>query len=143
MNKIVFIKGAIHSSHISEIYELDKCFDSGAQILFTGKVRPDIINKKTILSIDFSAYEPMVEEQFKVIVEEIRSEYDLFSIFLYHSLGEVKANELCMAVFVSSAHRNIAFKVSKLLVEKVKSDLPVWGKEIFETGEYQWKENKI
>lgn len=143
MNEIKFIQGAINSSHIGEIYENDKSNNTGAQILFTGKVRPDIINGKIVSSIEFTAYEPMVEEQFKILVEEIKRKFDVFSITLLHSLGNVPANDLCMAVFVSSEHREVAYQASKVLVEKIKSDLPIWGKEIFETGEHQWKVNKM
>ncbi len=143
MGEIKFIQGAITATHISELYEADAHNNTGAQILFTGKVRPDVINGEKVSAIEFTAYEPMVEEQFKLIVEEIKSEFDVLSIFLFHSLGNIKANELCMAVFVSSAHRETAYKASKQLVEKIKTDLPIWGKEIFETGEHQWKVNKI
>ena len=143
MGEIKFIHGAISSTHINKLYELDNNNISGAQILFTGKVRPDVINDKRVSSIEFTAYEPMVEEQFKILVEEIKGKYDVFSILLVHSLGNVPANDLCMAVFVSSAHREVAYQASKVLVEKIKSDLPIWGKEIFETGENQLKVNKM
>jgi molybdopterin synthase catalytic subunit len=141
MNEIKFIQGAVNSNHIDKLYELDYNNISGAQILFTGKVRPDAINGKAVSSIEFTAYEPMVEEQFKILVEEIRRQFDILSITLLHSLGNVLVNELCMAVFVSSAHREVAYQASKAFVDKIKNDLPIWGKEFFETGEHQWKNN--
>lgn len=143
MDEIKFIQGAITATHISKLYDPDRNNNTGAQILFTGKVRPDIINGKTVSSIEFTAYEPMAEAQFKTLTEEITKEYEALSITLFHSLGNIKVNELCMAVFVSSAHRETAYKASRQLVEKIKTDLPIWGKEIFETGEHQWKVNKI
>jgi molybdopterin synthase catalytic subunit len=60
---------------------------------------------------------------------------------VYHSLGVVHAGEICLFVFTSSKHRKIAFDACEETVERIKKELPVWGKEIFAGGDYQWKEN--
>jgi molybdopterin synthase catalytic subunit len=28
------------------------------------------------------------------------------------------------------------------VVERIKKELPIWGKELFDDNQYQWKENK-
>ena len=60
---------------------------------------------------------------------------------IYHSLGEVKTGEICLFVFVSSPRRKEVFKALKYVVEKIKSEVPVFGKEIFEDASHQWKVN--
>ena len=58
---------------------------------------------------------------------------------LYHSLGNVRAGELCLFVFTSSKHRNNTVKACEEIVERIKSEVPVWGKESLENNEYVWK----
>jgi molybdopterin synthase catalytic subunit len=54
----------------------------------------------------------------------------------------VAAGEICLFVFTSSAHRKPAIDACTETVERIKAELPVWGKELFEDAGYQWKENK-
>jgi molybdopterin synthase catalytic subunit len=61
---------------------------------------------------------------------------------IYHSLGVVKAGEICLFVFTSSAHRKEAIDACEEVVNRIKAELPVWGKEIFENETHQWKQNK-
>ena len=60
---------------------------------------------------------------------------------IYHSLGIVQAGDICLFVFVSSPRRNVVFKALEYIVEAIKADVPVFGKEIFEDDTHQWKVN--
>jgi molybdopterin synthase catalytic subunit len=44
-------------------------------------------------------------------------------------------------VFTSAKHRKAAIDACAEVVEKIKDELPVWGKEVFEDETYQWKVN--
>jgi len=56
-------------------------------------------------------------------------------------LGTVNAGEICLFVFVSSPHRKIVFESLEYIVEEIKANVPVFGKEIFEDSSHQWKKN--
>jgi hypothetical protein len=56
-------------------------------------------------------------------------------------LGEVKVGEICLFVFTSSKHRKAAIDACEELVERIKKEVPVWGKEILENEKAVWKEN--
>jgi molybdopterin synthase catalytic subunit len=60
---------------------------------------------------------------------------------VHHSLGRVQAGEICLFVFTSSERRKAAQDACAVLVERIKAELPVWGKEIFADENYIWKEN--
>jgi molybdopterin synthase catalytic subunit len=60
---------------------------------------------------------------------------------IYHSLGKIAVGEICLFVFTSSKHRRAAIDACNELVERIKSELPIWGKEILDTDETQWKQN--
>ena len=60
----------------------------------------------------------------------------------YHSLGKVVVGEISLFVFTSSPHRKAAIEACNETVERIKAELPIWGKELFTDETYQWKENK-
>ncbi len=141
--KNIFQHGAIAPSLISEsIQKHSSKKDIGAHSIFLGQVRADEIDGKTVAAIEYTTYEEMALEKMSEIREEIFSKYELTCLHVHHSLGKVKAGEISLFVFASSAHRKAAIEACSEVVEKIKKELPVWGKEIFETEGYQWKENK-
>ena len=113
----------------------------GAHDIFLGQVRKDTIEGKDIQAIDYSCYEEMAEEKFQEIREAAFTKFDLTCMHIYHSLGKVKAGEICLFVFVSSAHRVAAFEACRWITEEIKANVPIWGKEIFEDETFVWKEN--
>jgi molybdopterin synthase catalytic subunit len=84
----------------------------------------------------------MALEQMAQIREDIFSKYPLSCMHVHHSLGTVNAGEICLFVFSSSAHRKAAIDSCEEIVERIKAELPVWGKEVFADNSYQWKENR-
>ena len=83
----------------------------------------------------------MALEKAHEIREEIFQKYPLSCMHIYHSLGEVKAGEICLFVFTSSKHRKSAIEACEELVERIKKELPIWGKELLESRQEQWKIN--
>ena len=90
------------------------------------------------MAIEYTAYTDMANERMAEIREELFSKYALTCIHIYHSLGMVKSGELSLFVFTSSAHRNAAIDACEEIVERIKKELPIWGKELFDEG-YVWK----
>lgn len=141
--KNIFQEGAIPSSFIGEsIQKHASKKDIGAHSIFLGQVRADEINGETVAAIEYTTYEEMALEKMTEIREAAFSKYELTCLHVHHSLGKVKAGEISLFVFASSAHRKAAIEACNEVVEKIKKELPVWGKEIFENEGYQWKENK-
>ncbi|WP_242093987.1 molybdenum cofactor biosynthesis protein MoaE [Aestuariivivens sediminicola] len=142
-HKNVFKSGAIASEFIGEsIAKHQSKTNIGAHNIFLGQVRADVINGRTIAAIEYTAYEDMANAKFHEIREAAFNKFDLTCMHIYHSLGKVKAGEICLFVFVSSPHRKVVFEALEFLVERIKSDVPVFGKEYFEDKTHQWKVNK-
>lgn len=114
----------------------------GAHDIFLGQVRADVIDGKNVVAIDYSAYEEMANKVLDEIREAAFGKYDLTCAHIYHSIGEVKAGELCLFVFTSSKHRAMAFDACRYITEEIKAKAPVFGKEVFEDESHQWKVNK-
>ena len=113
----------------------------GAHQIFLGQVRADEIEGKSVKAIEYSAHEEMTESIIHEIREETFDKFDLTCMHIHHSIGEVKTGEICLFVFVSSAHRKASNEAIIYLVEAIKERAPIFGKEVFEDGTHVWKKN--
>lgn len=140
--KNVFKQGAISSEFIGDSIAKHQTKTSiGAHNIFLGQVRADVIEGKTVSGIEYTAYEAMANTTFDAIREAAFSKFDLTCMHIYHSLGLVKTGEICLFVFVSSPRRKVVFKAIEFIVEEIKAQTPVFGKEVFEDNTHQWKTN--
>ena len=140
--KNVFIQGEITSAFIANaIAKHQSKTEIGAHNIFLGQVRKDQVEGQTVSAIEFSCYEEMAEKKLSEIREETFAKYDLTCMHIYHSLGTVNLGEICFFVFVSATHRPQVYEATEYIVNRIKEEVPIFGKELFETGEYQWKKN--
>jgi len=140
--KNIFHPGAISPVFIAEsIQKHATKTDIGGHSIFLGQIRADSKNGKKITAIEYTAYEEMALQKMSEIREDIFSKYPIICMHVHHSLGLIKTGEICFFVFTSSGHRKAAIDACEETVERIKSELPIWGKEFFEDGTYQWKEN--
>ena len=141
--KNIFVQGAISAAFIAEsIQKHNTKTEIGGHSIFLGQVRADEVDNKKVRAIEYTAYEDLVLESMHSIREQIFEKYALTCMHVYHSLGTVSAGEICLFVFTSSAHRKAAIDACSETVERIKTELPVWGKELMEDESYQWKENQ-
>jgi molybdopterin synthase catalytic subunit len=140
--KNIFVEGAISTVFIAEqIHKHSTKTNIGAHEIFLGQVRADVIDEKVVAAIEYTTYEAMSLEKMHEIREAIFEKYQLICMHVYHSLGKVKAGEISLFVFTSSVHRRAAIDACNEIVERIKKELPVWGKEVFENESHQWKVN--
>lgn len=143
MPKNIFIQGAILPEKISESIAKHQSKTSiGGHSIFLGQVRADEEDGKKVTAIEYTAYKEMAEKEVDKIREEAFSTYDLTCAHIYHSLGKIRAGELCFFVFTSSTHRKAAREANRFLVDEIKERVPIFGKEIFEDETHQWKVNR-
>lgn len=141
--KNIFIEGPVIPGLIAgSIQQHASKTDIGAHSIFLGQVRADEINGKKVTAIEYTAYQEMALEKMQEIRESIFVQFPLTCLHVYHSLGIVQAGEISLFVFASSQHRRAAIDGCNAIVEKIKLELPVWGKELFEETGYQWKKNQ-
>jgi molybdopterin synthase catalytic subunit len=142
MSKTVFIQGAISSEFIgNSIAKHQSKLTIGAHNIFLGQVRADVIDGNTVSDIDYTAYEEMANEKLDEIRESAFAQFDLICMHIYHSLGVVKAGEVCLFVFVSATRRKQVYEATEAIVNWIKTEVPIFGKEIFENDTFAWKQN--
>jgi len=141
--KNIFREGAIPASFIADsIQKHSTKTEIGGHSIFLGQVRADEINGKTVRAIEYTAYSELALEKMHAIRESIFEKYPITCMHVYHSLGKVMTGEICLFVFTSAQHRKAAIDACEETVERLKAELPIWGKEIFEDETHQWKVNR-
>ena len=140
--KNIFINGPIAASFIGDSIQQHAAKTAiGGHSIFLGQVRADTIEGKKVAAIEYTAYEEMANEKMHVIRQAIFEKYALTCMHVYHSLGKIAVGEICLFVFTSAPHRKAAIDACEETVERLKAELPVWGREIMEDESYQWKIN--
>ncbi|WP_291400725.1 molybdenum cofactor biosynthesis protein MoaE [Daejeonella sp.] len=141
--KNIFSQGPIPATFIAESIQKHSSQTAiGGHSIFLGQVRADETEQGKVKAIDYTAFEEMALEKMHQIREEIFAKYPITCMHVHHSLGQVQAGEICLFVFSSSAHRKAAIDSCNEIVERIKAELPIWGKEIMENDSHQWKVNK-
>ncbi len=140
--KTVFIQGLISSEFIGQSIAKHQSKQTiGAHTIFLGQVRADEIDGKAVVAIEYSAYEEMADEALAIIREKAFAQFDLICMHIYHRLGLVKAGEICLFVFVSATRRKQVYQATEAIVNWIKTDVPIFGKELFENSTFTWKKN--
>ncbi len=106
----------------------------GAVVLFAGTVRTP--NKgEDVLHLEFEAYEAMVHEEMQRIVEEMEGLWPLEKVLLWHRIGKCEPAETVVLAGVTAKHRAEAFEACSFLMDELKKRLPIWKKEVTQSGE--------
>lgn len=141
--KDIFVEGAIPASFVAEsIAKHSTRTDIGAHEIFLGQVRGDVLDGRTVVAISYSAYREMALERMTALREEAFTRWPTMTcLHVHHSLGTIKAGELCFMVFGSAPHRQQAREAVAWIVDAIKSELPIFGKELLDDNEHVWKAN--
>ena len=110
--------------------------EAGAIATFTGTTRVQS-RGRTVLHLDYEAYEEMAEQVMAQIAEELKGRYDLCEIAIHHRTGRVDIGEASVVIAVSAPHRQDALAACKDAIDTLKHQVPLWKKESYEGGE-EW-----
>jgi MoaE-MoaD fusion protein len=92
---------------------------------------------RTVLHLDYEAYEEMAEQVMAGIAAELKGRYDLCEIAIHHRTGRVEIGEASVVIAVSAPHRQDALAACKDAIDTLKQQVPLWKKEFYEGGE-EW-----
>lgn len=109
-------------------------FSAGGLVTFTGTVRNTTKNKK-VKSLFFEAYTPMAIKEMNKIAAHALREFGLVKFCMHHRIGSLSLGEIAVVIAVSAPHRAMAFKACQYAIDTLKETVPIWKKEIFESGE--------
>ena len=106
----------------------------GGISIFVGTVRNHTKNK-TVLHLEFSAYENMAVKEMQKIADIAIEKFDIHKIAIHHALGKLPIGQVPVIIAASAAHRDAAFEACQFAIDTLKETVPIWKKEFFEDGE--------
>jgi len=140
--EIIWVEGGISPSMTANFLEkISHSDNTGGIDIFIGQIRADLKGEKKVKAIQYTSQPEMAHKILENITQNAISTHQLTHVYLCHSLGDVFVGEASMLVIATAAHRAEAFAGCREMVEKIKSEAPIWGEEIFDNDERQWKIN--
>lgn len=112
----------------------------GGTVVFVGTVRdhaPDLADP--VVRLDYSAYPEMAERVLADLADELlRERTELSGIALLHAVGELEVGRETVVVACAAAHRGAAFAACEHALERLKSEVPVFKREVTAAGGHRW-----
>ena len=112
--------------------------EAGAVATFVGQVRDhDPGAAAAVVRIDYSAH-PDADAVLARIARDHADADGVLGLAVSHRTGSVAVGETALVACVATAHRQLAFRVCRALVESVKRDLPMWKRQVLDDGTHVW-----
>lgn len=111
---------------------------AGAVATFVGQVRdhdPDADGRVT--ELEYSAH-PDAEVVLRRICTELTADPEVLGLAVSHRTGALAVGDLAIVAAVATAHRALAFDVCRELVERVKTEVPIWKRQQLADGTHTW-----
>ena len=109
---------------------------AGGIATFTGTVRRSS-RDRTVEYLEYESYEDMAVELLTRLAADLRERHGLTGVAIHHRTGRVEIGEASVVIAVSAPHRAAAFAACREAIETLKTEIPLWKKEVYEGGE-EW-----
>lgn len=109
----------------------------GAVATFVGIVRNHHEEKK-VKGIYYDSYRSMAEKEMAALIADIKKKIRVDEILVLHRVGWLEVKEAAVAVWVSAAHREEAFKACRMTIDEIKKNVPIWKKEVYVDESEKW-----
>lgn len=111
---------------------------AGAVATFIGRVRdhdPDAAS--AVVALEYSAH-PDAEAVLSGIAERA-VDGTAAIVAVSHRVGRLEVGDTAVVIVAASPHRAEAFAVCRDVIETIKTDLPVWKRQVEADGTTAWK----
>jgi len=115
--------------------------ERGAVLVFLGTVR-DSHAGRGVAKLTYSAYRPMALEGLSRIAADLEASSPGLRAAIVHRLGEVPVGEASVVIAVASPHRAAAYEASRIALERLKAEIPIWKREHYTEGPAVWREEE-
>jgi len=106
---------------------------SGGVVTFLGTTRNETGGRR-VLYLEYEAYEDMAGKMLARIADEVAAKWGIHRASIAHRFGRLEIGEVSLVVAVASPHRVAAFEACQYVVDRIKENVPIWKKEVFEDG---------
>jgi molybdopterin synthase catalytic subunit len=123
---------------LEEVYSLADAPANGAIVVMSGTVRNQT-EGKSVLFLEYQAYEPMAITIFRQIAVEIRQKWSNTNrVVIHHRVGKLQIGAISVLVAVGCPHRAEAFEACRYAIDTLKHNAPIWKKEYWADSSSNW-----
>jgi MoaE-MoaD fusion protein len=122
------VSATVHVRLTSEPIALDSLIDrvrdpgAGAVVIFEGVTRD-------VAQLEYEAYAEMATTKMSQVVSAAVDKHGLCAVAVEHRVGTVPLSEPSVVVAVSAPHRAEAFAAAREIIDRLKSEAPIWKQE--------------
>lgn len=109
---------------------------AGAVVSFTGVVR----GNGGVEAIELDHHASFSGKVIGAISEAAKARFDIADCLIAHRVGRVTAGEPIVFVAAAATHRRAAFEAVDYVMDRLKTEAPLWKREICADGPGQWIE---
>jgi molybdopterin synthase catalytic subunit len=131
-----FFKITHDKIEVEEVIRRVADIESGAIVVFIGTVRKSSRGRE-VKYLEYEVYSEMTLREFGKIAQEIRQMCNVRKLAIIHRVGKLSLGEISVLIALSAPHRDEAYRASRYAIEKLKQNVPIWKKEVWEAGE-EW-----
>jgi molybdopterin synthase catalytic subunit len=106
--------------------------EHGGVVTFTGTVRGETGGKR-VVRLEYEGYLPMAERKLDEIAGAIERETGA-RVAMAHRVGTLLPGEAAVVIACAATHRGPAFRACEAAIERIKHDVPIWKREVYEDG---------
>lgn len=110
----------------------------GAVVNFVGLVRKDgnDTGGASFKGLFLEHYPGMTESVIERLVSEAEKKWRLEAVSIIHRVGSLSVGDQIVLVAVASQHRGDAFSAAEFLMDFLKTDAPIWKKQLNQDSEF-------
>ncbi len=123
------------STLVTEVRRHPGINKAGGIATFTGIVRQDSGEIKT-QKLEFERYDAVAAQAIAKICQELKQREGIIEVLIHHKAGVLAPGEDIVYIVVAAAHRQELFLTLSEALERVKSEVPIWKKEITIDGNF-------
>jgi len=106
--------------------------DCGAVVGFVGTVR-ETNHGKRVVRLEYEAYPEMALRIFDHIAAHAREKWAA-RVCIHHRIGALEPGEISVVIAAAAPHRGDAFDACRHAIEALKTDAPIWKRELYPDG---------
>lgn len=103
---------------------------AGAVVSFTGIVR----GGDGVTALELDHYPGMTEASIETLARETAAQFGISSLLAVHRTGLIPAGETVVFVAAAAEHRRAAFQAADCLMDRLKTEVAFWKREITADG---------
>jgi molybdopterin converting factor subunit 1 len=117
---------------LAEVVDAVAAPGMGGVVTFTGTVRDETRGRR-VLRLEYEAYREMAERKLAEIGEALAREHGV-RVAVVHRVGVLLPGDAAVVIACAAPHRTAAFRACEACIERLKKDVPIWKREVYEDG---------